>query len=1229
MERPTLKIIDFDAIKLSIASPEQMLGWSYGEVSKPETINYRTQKPERDGLFDEKIFGPTRDFECYCGKYRKIRYKGVVCDKCGVEVTKSSVRRERMGHINLSVPVSHIWYVRGVPSILSLILDLSVRDLEKVIYFGAYIVLEVNEEMKQNAISQLEKEYKDAKSKNGSDIVEVDAEHQRAFTILKDLRPLSIISDVAYFDISMKYGQIAKVGIGAAAIRELLCKINIDDEIISLTKESEKVLGLHRKKALKRLKLFINLKRAKIRPEWMIFTVLPVIPPDLRPMVQLDGGRFAASDLNDLYRRVINRNNRLKKLITQGAPEVICRNEKRMLQEAVDALIDNQATRGKGVTISSGRRKLRSLSDMLRGKQGRFRQNLLGKRVDYSGRSVIVVGPELSLDQCGLPKIMALELFKPFVISKLIKDGYVYNVKNAQRLIEQGAPFVWDILEEITKAHYVLLNRAPTLHRLGIQAFLPVLIEGKAISIHPLVCTAYNADFDGDQMAVHIPLSEQSKQEAKNIMRSTSNLLKPASGEPVVTPSNDMILGCYFLTSCEDGLKGEGKAFGDKEEALIAYRSGCVDLRAKIKVKIDDILTQTSVGRIIFNSILPEDFSFQNREFKKKDISRLVEECFIRYGQEKTAVIVDKIKDTGFNYASISGITVSISDIHIPEKKTTILKKADALLNEISNQYQKGLITDSERYEKSVELWMEAKTKIEKEMLNDFYQYNPVYMMIHSGSRGSIPQLTQIAGMKGMVVNPAGEIIELPVKSNFKEGFSVFEYFISTHGARKGRSDTALRTSDAGYLTRRLVDVAQDMIIAKKDCKAKGILMTKAESEERGVDFQSRIEGRYLAKSLPKLKMESDTFLDREKAKQVTESNIEEVWVRSPLNCQSSWGICEKCYGEDLSRGKSIEQGEAVGIIAAQAIGEPGTQLTMRTFHIGGIVGEDITQGLPRVEELFEARSPRFPATVCEINGKVKIKEENDNHIIEIVSSEYPEEEIDIKGFTSLVKDGDKVVAKQAVASAFEKKAKRVTISGIVKLEKNKIKILSKKPSTRIYTFPPWVVFGVKEGDLVIKGQPLTEGHLDLHQMLTLVGRSETAKYIVKEVQSIYAAQGQTINEKHIEIIVRQMLSMVRILESGDTEYLSGQFVDRLKILKKIEEMKKSKKNPPEYEELILGITKISLKTDSFLSAASFQETTSVLIDAATQGTVDHLKGLKENVIIGKLIPAGTGFRKT
>lgn len=1235
MENPLkdqYSLTNFNAIQISIASKEEIKSWSYGEVTKPETINYRTQKPEREGLFDEKIFGPVKDFECYCGKYRKIRYKGIVCDKCGVEVTTSKVRRYRMGHINLAIPIAHIWYVRGLPSILGQILDLSVRDLEKVIYFSGYIVLEVNEEIKKQALNKIEKEWEKEKSQvqDEDEKLEIDLRFQKEIAEIKQLKPLSILSDTKYHEYSLGYGRLVKVGIGAEAILQLLRKIDLDQEIKTLSEISKKATGVSWRKALTRMRLFHNLKKAKIRPEWMILEALPVLPPDLRPMVQLDGGRFAASDLNDLYRRVINRNNRLKKLITQDAPEVICRNEKRMLQEAVDALVDNAATKGRGVTTTSGRRKLRSLSDMLRGKQGRFRQNLLGKRVDYSGRSVIVVGPELRFNQCGLPKTMALELFKPFVISRLIREGYAHNVKMAQRLVEKSEPFVWDILEEITKNHYVLLNRAPTLHRLGIQAFLPVLIEGKAISIHPLVCSAYNADFDGDQMAVHVPLSDQARWEAENIMRSSYNILKPASGDPIVTPSNDMILGCYYLTSEEAGQLGEGKIFGSEEEAINAHDLKIISLRALIKVKINGKVAETTVGRIIFNRTLPSDLAqklgFLNEAFNKKAISRLVAQCFTLFGQSQTAELIDKLKDLGFHYAGQSGITISISDIHIPKRKNEIVQKADERLKEVESQYQDGLITETEKYEKSVEIWTTTKSEIEKEMISEFHQYNPVAMIVNSGSRGSVTQLTQIAGMKGLVVNPAGEIIELPVRSNFKEGFSAFEYFISTHGARKGRADTALRTSDAGYLTRRLIDVAQDIVVTSSDCGAEGILVTRAEDEEMGLQLKQRIKGRFLTKNVAGFK--GGVLITAEIAQQIDEKGIKEVWIRSPLLCKNSWGICQKCYGEDLARSGVISLGEAVGIIAAQAIGEPGTQLTMRTFHIGGIVGEDITQGLPRVEELFEARSPRFLGTASEIDGKVKVKETKDEKIIEVISSDYPVETIDIKDYHREVKNKEKILPKQIVATSYGEKAKRAEVGGIVEIKGTKLIIKSKEPLSKIYRVPAWISLRVLDKDLVLKGQPLTEGHLDIRQMMKLIGREKTARYIIKETQAIYASQGQTINEKHIELIIRQMFSRAKVLDPKDSEYMPGQIVDRYKIIEFNESYKKKNKPAVTYEDLILGITRVSLTTDSFLSSASFQETTSVLIQAAIRGSIDPLKGLKENVIIGRLIPAGTGFKR-
>jgi len=892
----------FDALRLTIASPEKILQWSHGEVTRPETINYRTQKPERDGLFCERIFGPTKDYECYCGKYKKIRYKGVICDKCGVEVTRSSVRRERMGHISLAVPVSHIWYLRGIPSILGLVLDLSLGELEKVIYFASFIILEVNEEIRKNALIQLEREFKEMfNSAKSSEKETIELAFRQTKKEIEDLSVKKVISENQYYELSLKYGQIIRVGIGAEALYELLTKMDVNEMISKLEQELKHSIGAQRRRILKRLRLFTNFKKAGIKPEWLILTHLPVIPPDLRPMVQLDGGRFAASDLNDLYRRVINRNNRLKKLISQGAPEVICRNEKRMLQEAVDALIDNSARRGRAVSTGASQRKLRSLSDMLRGKQGRFRQNLLGKRVDYSSRSVIVVGPDLKLHQVGLPKIMALELFKPFVISKLLSEGYVHNVKNASKLIEKGTPEVWDILERITKNSYVLLNRAPTLHRLGIQAFQPVLIEGKAIQIHPLVCLAFNADFDGDQMAVHVPLSKQAFYEASEVMRSSHNLLKPASGEPVVTPRLDMVFGCFYLTSFQPGALGEGKMFGSKNEAIVAYQSGLIHLRAKIKVKLSlnpiqkekEKLVETSVGRILFNNELPKELRFKNEVMDNKRLKKLVQDCFDLLGIDETAKFVDRIKRIGFEYATLSGLTISMEDFHLPREKRKIIDQGDKELDRIEAQYRRGLITETERITKTTELWMKVKDEIERNMIAEFPKNNPVYIMVSSGARGTVTQLTQMAGMKGLMVNPAGEIIEIPVKSNFREGLSVLEYFISTHGARKGKSDTALRTSDAGYLTRRLVDVAQDVVVSEKDCGVKkGILLTKKESEQMGIDFAERISGRVALFDIKhpktgKIIVKASEEISQDQAKAIVQAGLEEIEVRSVLTCQS------------------------------------------------------------------------------------------------------------------------------------------------------------------------------------------------------------------------------------------------------------------------------------------------------------------------------------------------------
>lgn len=1220
----------FDAVKIAVASPDQIKEWSYGEVLKPETINYRTQKPERDGLFCEKIFGPTKDFECYCGKYKKIRYKGVICDKCGVEVTRSSVRRERMGHIELAVPIAHTWYVRGVPSIISTVLDISVSDLEKVIYFAGFIVLSVNEKLRTELLEDLESEYQELKSqsKDAKDINlnDIETAYKQSKTELGSIAPLQILSEGRYFDLSVKYGNLIRVGIGAEAILELLKKIDIDKEIEALEKNNEDNNSQNRRRELRRLKIFKNFKKANIKSEWLILIRLPVIPPDLRPMVQLDGGRFAASDLNDLYRRVINRNNRLKRLMNQGAPEVITRNEKRMLQEAADALIDNEARRGRTAAAAvGGRRKLRSLSDMLRGKQGRFRQNLLGKRVDYSGRSVIVVGPQLHLDQCGLPKVMALELFKPFVIGRLISDGLVYNVKNATKLIERKESVVWDILEEIVSEHYVLLNRAPTLHRLGIQAFKPILIEGKAIQIHPLVCEAFNADFDGDQMAVHIPLSVQAKWEAENIMRSSTNLLKPASGEPVVSPRQDMILGMYYLTDIMEGGKGQDRAFAGVDEAIIAFEQGYVGLRDKIKTRVDGQIIETTVGRIILNKHLPKEIEFQNVLLEKKNIRKLVAKVFKRCGIQTTAEFIDEMKDLGFKYAMRSGTTFSMDDVQIPADKNEKVEQAEKILEIIDRQYARGLITDQERYQKTIELWMDTASSIQKSMVEHYNKNTPLYWMVTSGARGSVAQLSQMAGIKGLMVNPTGEIIELPIKSNFKEGLDVFEYFISTHGSRKGRADGALRTSEAGYLTRRLVDVSQDTIITMDDCGSTESFVVQASDEDIiGERLEQRIVGRVLNKKIGKYKV--GTFITEEIAEDIVNSGKDAISIRSVLHCMAPFGICKVCYGEDLATGKMVEIGAVVGVMAAQAIGEPGTQLTMKTFQMGGAAGADITTGLPRVEELFESRVPRNPAILSDISGKASIEESEEIRVVSIIAKDIEKYDFTLpEGSEVLVKDSEKVKPKQALFSV-NNRSKRSPIEGIISI---KDKILTvKSPRKQIHEFevPKNIDIHVQGGEDVEVGAQITEGHWDLAAALRILGKEKTANYMIREIKSIYASQAQNINDKHIEIVLRQMFSKVKILEQGDSGLLPGDVVAEKDVMNINTELKKQGEKEALYEPMVLGITRVALKTESFLSAASFQETTNVLLEAAIEGKVDRLRGLKENVIIGKLIPAGSGY---
>jgi len=1198
-----MKVQDLQSIRISLASPEDILTWSHGEVTKPETINYRTHRAEKDGLFDQRIFGPEKDYQCYCGKYKRIRYKGIICDRCGVEVTKSSVRRERMGHIKLATPVSHIWFLRGVPSRTGMILNVPGHHLERVVYFVSYIVTSVDKEAQKKALERIDKEYKqkvkaqktklkDKKRKLKTALREIKEARDKAQAELQNLKPLKILSEIEYRNLALKYGEVFEAGTGAEILREIFEKVDLKKEISKLNKKLDKALGSQRRKTLRRLKLLQGMEQAGIRPEWMFLTVIPVLPPDLRPIVRLDGGRYAASDLNDLYRRVINRNNRLKYLLEIAAPDVIVRNEKRMLQEAVDALIDNKMRTGTTTQATTGgRRLLKSLADMLRGKKGRFRQNLLGKRVDYSGRSVIVVGPELRLDQAGLPKKMALEIFKPFVIKKLLDKELSYNVRGASRLIEMETDEVWASLEEVVKERLILLNRAPTLHRLGIQAFKPVLIEGEAIKIHPLVCKAFNADFDGDQMAVFLPLSKEAQDEAKEIMLSSLNLLKPATGAPIAVPTQDIVLGCYWLTKIIEGTKGEGKIFGSPEEALLAFDKGTIDLRAKIKLRINQKeLMETSLGRILFNEALPEDFPFQNEHLNSKKIQNLVGDIIKKYKREEVVNTLDKIKNLGFEYSTISGISWGMDDLIIPEEKPQILTRAEKEVEQIESHFQKGLLSESERVSRIIEVWQRAKTEIEKLVPQTLSADNPVFQIIDSGSRGSWTQPVQMSGMKGLVINPAGKIIELPVKSSYKEGFDVLEYFISTHGARKGTADTALRTSTAGYLTRRLIDVAHEVIVTEEDCKdATGITIFKKDALDIGQNFVFKIAGRYVLENIKvkggKTLVKKGEIIDWDKAAQIAQVEIEKVQVRSPMSCRAPRGVCRKCYGWDLGRNELVKLGEAVGIVAAQAIGEPGTQLTMRTFHAGGVAGGgDITQGLPRVEEIFERRTPRGKATISPVDGK----------ILEIT----PEGKIRIQ-------------PEDNPGATKSKKSKKAT-----------------GPETLEFKAPPETGILIKTAEKIKKGQQLFEGSLDLKELFRLVGREEVQRYIGSEIQKIYVSQGAIIHDKHIEVIVRQMFSRLRIKDPGESKFTPGQVVERAVFLEENAKLKKEKKKPARGSRILLGISKIALTTDSFLSAASFQQTSRVLIKATVQGKEDNLKGLKENVIIGKLIPAGTGFKK-
>ncbi|MGE3341584.1 MAG: DNA-directed RNA polymerase subunit beta' [Candidatus Altimarinota bacterium] len=1267
----------FDAISISIASPDQVKTWSHGEVTKPETINYRTQKPERDGLFCERIFGPTKNWECYCGKYKKIIYKGVVCEKCGVEVTRNSVRRERMGHIELAVPIAHIWFLRSTPSRIGLLLDLPIKSLEQVVYFAAYIIKSVDEEAKQNALKQLDEEYQtytrktketmkekvknlksESKDKDERDeairkieeeaVIQLDEladSYDRAKSELKSIKPNTVISELEYREMSMKFGHVFTAGIGAEAIREIVEKIDLKKFIEDREEELKNVTEMKQKKIFKRIKLAASLLRNNIHPDWMVMTVLPVIPPDLRPMVQLDGGRYAASDLNDLYRRVINRNNRLKKLIRLGAPEVISRNEKRMLQEAVDTLLNNSVRSGKAAFTTNDKRKLRSLSDMLKGKQGRFRQNLLGKRVDYSGRSVIVVGPELKLHQCGLPKEMALKLFKPFVIGDLIQEGMAHNVKNAERVITSGRKEVWDILERITKDHYVLLNRAPTLHRLSIQAFQPVLIEGKAIQIHPLVCVAFNADFDGDQMAVHVPLSKQAQKEAREMMLSAKNLLRPSAGEPITNATQDMVMGCYFMTRMLESKKGEGKTFATREQALMDYELGETHLQAKIKIRMDigngSEHIETTIGRLIFHEEVTEKVGlpFKNYTFGKNPLKDLVSECFNVQGPEKTALLCDYIKDIGFQYATKSGLTVSASDMIVPEEKYKIVEDASEQVKKINDFYWRGWITADERYRHNLNIWTQAKNDVMKKLIENFARNseNDLYYQIDSGARGNWGQITQLCGMKGLVANPSGKTIELPILSNLKEGFTILEYFIATHGGRKGKSDTALKTAEAGYLTRRLVDAVQDCIIREEDCGQTHLFPVSAqETEKLGISFENRVFGRTLQADVKdkagKVVLKSQTTLGLEEVKKISDAGVRELSVRSLMSCLTESGVCQKCYGLDLGSNKPVELGLAAGIIAAQSIGEPGTQLTMRTFHMGGVAeGSDITQGLPRVEELLEARPPKSPALLADIDGEVSIKRTKGAIELTIQETKHGQDAYEIPPAYKLeVSKGDNVREKQVLArSKTYNNSIRVKSAGVVKeINDGIITVRRSERKSVTYKLDAKYNLAVTNGQEVERGQALTKGHYDLHEYMQKTDITKTQAYIMKEVQTIYASQGQTINDKHIEIIVKQMFSKVRIIEPGDTEFLPGQIVDIMQYKAENAKSTKAKKHPAFGERILLGLTRIAFHTDSWLSSASFQETIRVLVDAAVTKRVDKLEGLKENVIIGRLINAGHVYRK-
>ncbi len=1386
-EGRSLDVNNFDAIRISLASPEDIRSWSFGEVTKPETINYRTLKPEHGGLFCERIFGPTRDWECYCGKYKRIRHAGTVCDKCGVEVTRSKVRRERMAHIELAAPATHIWYVKGTPSRLGLLLDISPRNLERVLYFASYLITQVDIEQRDelvetirgeldeelnelnaeydaqikeitdyreqeianldeghesvsaqydeelaekekaieaeaeplrkliddnmnksldedivyndevivkageainedrlealdNAVQKLLEEARQKKSHDAdtadalssaekdeilarhgdserklvdnrdAQAADLQAEADEIIKQIESLEPHQVITETQYRELMDLAPGVFHAAMGAEAVYEVVSKIDLDVIAAELRNELHRSSGMRMKKAAKRLRVVEALRKSGNRPEWMIFTALPVIPPDLRPMVQLDGGRFATSDLNDLYRRVINRNNRLKRLLELGAPDIIVRNEKRMLQEAVDALIDN-GRRGR-VVSGSGKHKLKSLSDMLKGKQGRFRQNLLGKRVDYSGRSVIVVGPDLHLNQCGLPKRMALELFKPFVMHRLVKNDHAHNIKAAKRLVERVDSSVWDVLEDVIQEYVVLLNRAPTLHRLGIQAFEVKLIEGSAIQIHPLVCAAFNADFDGDQMAVHVPLSRKAQSEARERMMSTVNLLDPSDGDPVIAPTLEIVLGSYYMTMDLDGHRsGEGKLFSGAREVEMAYQLGTVDLHSRVRVshskaaayRFQDSMdtpsasattVDSTVGRILFNLELPHDLEFRNETMDRGALKRLIADLYERYGAEKTAIIADRIKDLGFKYATIGGLTIGVQDVAVPASKSELVAEADAAVESVDRQYQRGLLTRRERHDEVVRIWQAARERLQSEVEDNLSAENGLSLMTFSGAKGNMNQISQMAGMRGLMLDTKGNIMDFPIKSNFREGLSVFEYFISTHGARKGLADTALRTADSGYLTRRLVDVAQDVIVTTKDCESKASMVVRRADLETEEYFHDRILGRVAARPI----VTDDGEIICGRNEEITESIVDKIFehdidgipVRTIMNCEAAHGVCALCYGRNLATGKIVELGEAIGIIAAQSIGEPGTQLTMRTFHTGGVQHvADITTGLPRVQELFEAREPKGKAEIAELEGTVEIVTEDDIKKIIITNSTPVLADIDVPdGYKIRVRDGTTVKRDAVLATDIEEELPAVTssVAGDIVLNDGVLQVYCENTQSKEYIVPQNAHIRVSNGDTVYPGQQLIDGSINPHQYLATLGRSAVQLLIVDEVQKVYRQQGVVTNDKHIEVIVRQMLRKLAVDDSGDSDLLPGEFIDRHHFNEINEEMLAQGGEPATAQEVILGITKASLETESFLSAASFQETTRVLTQAAIEGKIDYLRGLKENVIIGKLIPAGSGF---